>query len=134
MIAVCCWERGSMAWGRLRPEKRSIRLPAATTAVTKSETTNPSTTPTDAWTTISVMTWLSVDGSASCCSVPAAKKATAPANADLEHHRDRLVGERRADHHPGHRRTKASTKATAKAADKWSVIPAPPAPWSGWSL
>ena len=120
-----------MAWGRLRPENRSIRLPAATTVVTKSETTKPQHDarrrpgPRSA-----VMTCASLEReAASCCSVPAAKKATAPAKPILS-----IIGIDELENGgqivtQATERTKASTRAMAKAAERWNVIPVPPAPW-----
>src|ERR1700728_4505 len=123
MIGVCCNERGSSACGRLRPEKRSIRLPAATTAVTNSETTNPSTKPIEACTRTWAKIWLSLDGRDSCCRVTAASTAMpseipifAMAGIDLLANGGQITTHAEA-------RTRARTKATAYAGENGRVIP-----------
>ena len=101
-----------------------MRLPAATTAVTNSETTNPSTKPIAACTRTWARIWLSVEGSGSCCSVTAASTAMpsempifAMAGIDLLANGGQITTHAEA-------RTSARTKATAKAGENGRVIPA----------
>jgi hypothetical protein len=116
-------ERGSRAWGRFNPAKRSIRLPADTTAVTNSETTNPSTNPTAACTRTCAMICASVDGSASCwrlaaasTAMPSAMPIFAMAGMDLLANGGQITTHAEA-------RTSASMRARAKAGERWRVIP-----------